>query len=261
MKIKFSKYQGTGNDFIIIDNRDELFDSNNVTLVNKLCNRRFGIGADGLMLLENSINTSFKMRYFNSDGKEGSMCGNGGRCIAAFAVNSNLIINPQYFTFDAVDGLHEARYNNGVVSLKMSNVTLIEKTGNDFFLNTGSPHFVRFTDDIDKISVYNEGKAIRWSEPFQPGGTNVNFVSRIDENKIKVRTFERGVEDETLSCGTGVVASSIASHLHLSTSKDLQIEVLGGELNVSFQSPNNGKVENIWLTGPATFVFEGYIHI
>lgn len=261
MKIKFSKYQGTGNDFIIIDNRDELFDSNNVTLVNKLCDRRFGIGGDGLMLLENSINTSFKMRYFNSDGKEGSMCGNGGRCIAAFAVHSNLIINPQHFTFDAVDGLHEARYNNGVVSLRMSDVVLIEKTEDDFFLNTGSPHFVRFVENVDKISVFEDGKAIRWSEPFQPGGTNVNFVTKIDDNRIKVRTFERGVEDETLSCGTGVVASSIASYLHNSTSKNLQIEVLGGELSVSFDPKSSEKVENIWLTGPATFVFEGHIHI
>lgn len=261
MKIKFSKYQGTGNDFVLIDNRDELFDANNIELVNRLCDRRFGIGGDGLMLLENSINTSFKMRYFNSDGKEGSMCGNGGRCIAAFAVHNKLIINPQHFTFDAVDGLHEAKYSNGVVSLKMSDVDTIEKMDNDFFLNTGSPHYVKFTENVDKISVYTDGKVIRWSEPFQPSGTNVNFVTVVDQDHIKVRTFERGVEDETLSCGTGVVASSIASHLQHSTSRNLQIKVLGGELAVSFDALTNGKIANIWLTGAATFVFEGYINI
>lgn len=261
MKIKFSKYQGTGNDFIIIDNRDERFDDSNIDLINTLCNRRFGIGADGLMLLENSGETAFRMRYFNSDGKEGSMCGNGGRCIAAFAVHNNLIINPQHFSFDATDGLHEAKFTNGIVSLKMQDVLTIEKLGYDYFLNTGSPHFVRFIENCDKIAVYEEGKAIRWSDYFKPGGTNVNFVSKIDENTIKVRTFERGVEDETLSCGTGVVASSISSYLHFATPTNLNIEVLGGKLQVSFNAHNETHFTDVWLTGPATFVYEGVIEV
>ncbi len=259
MKVKFSKYQGAGNDFIIIDNRDERFNGDNVELIHSLCDRRFGIGADGLMLLENSGETAFRMRYYNSDGKEGSMCGNGGRCIAAFAVHNNLIINTHLYTFDAVDGLHEAKYNNGIVSLKMQDVVNIEKLKSDYFLNTGSPHFVRFVDDCDKVAVYDEGKAIRWSEPFKPGGTNVNFVSKLGENLIKVRTFERGVEDETLACGTGVVASSLVASFALATSNNLDIEVLGGKLQVSFKTTDQKTFTDIWLTGPATFVFSGVI--
>ncbi len=259
IKIRFSKYQGTGNDFIIIDNREERFNGDDIAFINHLCNRRFGIGADGLMLLENSGNTSFRMRYFNSDGREGSMCGNGGRCIAAFAVHNNLIINKSSFSFDAVDGLHEASYNNGVVSLKMLDVTEVNNYSGDYFLNTGSPHFVRFVENCDKVAVFDEGKTLRWSDQFKPNGTNVNFVEKIDQNHIKVRTFERGVEDETLSCGTGVVASSIAAYKSYETSNNVNIDVLGGKLQVSFQPIDGNTYKNIWLTGPATFVFEGTI--
>lgn len=259
MKIRFSKYQGTGNDFIIIDNREERFNGDNIEFINHLCDRRFGIGADGLMLLENSGTTSFRMRYFNSDGREGSMCGNGGRCIAAFAVHNNLIINKSSFSFDAVDGLHEASYNNGIVSLKMQDVKELSNYNGDYFLNTGSPHFVRFVESSDKVAVFEDGKAIRWSDQFKPNGTNVNFVEKISSEHIKVRTFERGVEDETLSCGTGVVASSIAAYKAFETSNSINIDVLGGKLHVSFQPEDNDNFKNIWLTGPATFVFEGTI--
>ncbi|WP_430814904.1 diaminopimelate epimerase [Carboxylicivirga sp. RSCT41] len=258
--IEFYKYQGAGNDFVIIDNRSAQFDGDNYSLINKLCDRRFGIGGDGLMLLENHPDMDFTMRYFNADGHEASMCGNGGRCIAAFAVHQGIVETPDNFTFMAVDGEHHASYKDGIVNLKMINVDTVSIKPDSTFLDTGSPHHVQFVDDIDKTDVFNLGKATRYSEAYAPDGTNVNFVQFKNENNIKVRTYERGVENETLACGTGVVASAISAHLKKPEFNQFNIEVLGGNLKVTFEVLNE-QFKNIWLEGPATFVFKGSIKI
>lgn len=254
------KYQGAGNDFVIIDNRDFHFDSNNVKLVSFLCDRRFGIGADGLMLLENDESAEFKMRYYNSDGREASLCGNGGRCIAAFAVHMNIVKDSSHFVFNAVDGLHEASYYPaGIVSLKMQDVTNIETKIDGFFMNTGSPHHIRFVSNLQEEDVYNIGKEIRYSTQYAPDGTNVNFVAIQSDNNIAVRTYERGVENETLACGTGVVASAIASSLKLGKGETFDVKVEGGNMKVKFKRTNNQRFTDIYLIGPATFVFKGEI--
>ena len=259
MKFIFYKYQGTGNDFIIIDNRVDqlaLTEEN----INQLCDRRFGIGADGLMLLQNHPELDFKMKYFNSDGKESTMCGNGGRCLVAFAKMIKII--DKETSFEAIDGIHKAIVNNNnTISLEMQDVKNIAKVNNNYFLNTGSPHYVLFKEGIDKIDVYNRGKEIRYSAEFDPDGTNVNFVEFRD-NKLFVRTYERGVENETLSCGTGVTASAISASIHSGTDKNsYDIITKGGNLNVSFKKVDKNTFKEVWLTGPATFVFKGEIDI
>lgn len=259
MKFTFYKYQGVGNDFIIIDNRN-----NNISLsqnqINQLCDRRFGIGADGLMLLTNHPECDFNMKYYNADGKESTMCGNGGRCLVAFA--KSLKIFNDKTKFMAVDGMHNAIVNaNNTVSLQMQNVNNITKVNTNYFLNTGSPHYVMFKDEIDKIDVYHRGREIRFSAEFEPDGTNVNFVE-LKSDKLFVRTYERGVEDETLSCGTGVTASAICASLHSESEKNsYDIVTKGGNLKVSFKKQNKHTFSDIWLTGPATFVFKGEIEI
>ncbi|REE82189.1 diaminopimelate epimerase [Lutibacter oceani] len=259
MSLHFYKYQGTGNDFIMIDNRSLSFKKTNTDLINKLCDRRFGIGADGLILLEPSELADFKMIYFNADGNEGSMCGNGGRCIVAFAKQLNIIKNET--TFDAVDGLHYATIKEGIVSLKMINVKSIENSNSHSFLNTGSPHHISFSENIDKINVKELGAEIRYGAPYFNEGTNVNFAEKISDNSFKVRTYERGVEDETLACGTGVTAVAIAAHnTRLTNNNSINIKVLGGDLEVSFDKEND-TYKNVFLKGPAMFVFEGYISI
>ena len=259
MMINFYKYQGTGNDFIIIDNRALTLDSSNIKLVSFLCDRHFGIGGDGLMLLENHPEHDFTMRYFNSDGNEASMCGNGGRCIAAFAIEQDIVTTPDNFTFMAVDGLHHASYNNGIVSLKMIDVTEIDIRDEYNFLDTGSPHYVTFTNNINDINIIEEGSVIRYSDTFKPNGTNVNFVQFHDGNNISVRTYERGVEDETFSCGTGVVASAISAHLKKPDLTDFNIKIKGGALRVHFKKEEPLVFKDIWLVGAATFVFKGHI--
>jgi diaminopimelate epimerase len=258
MKITFNKYQGAGNDFIIIDNRKELINPDNMVLINKLCDRRFGIGADGLILVSAHDKGDFEMKYFNSDGKIGSMCGNGGRCTAHFARKWQIAgINQKFMAYD---GLHEAEVGEDTVRLQMGNVNDYKIINGNYFIDTGSPHYVVFTKDIDKIDVNEEGKKIRWAPEFAPGGTNVNFVE-INDNGLYIRTFERGVEEETLACGTGVTASAIASVLkgHFDTGS-VSVKARGGNLKVELRI-NNGKVSNIWLNGPATFVYEGEIEI
>jgi diaminopimelate epimerase len=254
----FNKYQGTGNDFVIIDNRNGSFDPGNSRLINKLCDRRFGIGADGLILISDSHQNDFEMKYFNSDGHEGSMCGNGGRCSSAFAIKSG--IASKELSFKAIDGVHKARLENGIISLSMNDVQKPKKVSGNYFINTGSPHYIIFKKDIDQIDVNSEGKKIRWSNDFVPGGTNVNFVE-ITDNGIYVRTFERGVEEETLSCGTGVTASAIASvlsrHFDINTVK---VRTKGGDLEVAFKVSDD-IISDIWLSGPATFVYEGMIEV
>ncbi|MDQ1771990.1 diaminopimelate epimerase [Labilibaculum sp. A4] len=257
MKVEFSKYQGTGNDFVLIDNRNGRIAPDDFSLIEKLCDRRFGIGGDGLMLLENADGFDFRMRYYNSDGKEGSMCGNGGRCIVAFAYHLGLVSEKTKFI--AVDGEHEAKITNtedGIqVSLKMIDVLDIEMGDDFYFLNTGSPHFVRFISNHENFDTFAEGKKIRYNNRFAEKGTNVNFVSFQGQN-ITVSTYERGVEDETYSCGTGVVASAISAGFKTGSNKFI-IKTKGGFLEVHFRKISNKQIEDIWLTGPATHVFNG----
>jgi diaminopimelate epimerase len=246
----------------MIDDRTKTFDANNQKLIEGLCDRRFGIGADGLILLQNHENADFYMQYFNSDGRESSMCGNGGRCIAQFA--KDLKIVNEKATFFATDGEHSANYENNMVSLQMMNVNQVEMRANHVFvLNTGSPHFVQFFDqDVDSIDLVTEAKKIRYNSEFKSQGINVNFVS-IQHEVLKVRTYERGVEDETLSCGTGVTAAAIAYHLfkkNHAIKHHLQIETKGGNLSVNYLF-NEDKYTNVFLQGAAKFVFDGVIEI
>lgn len=261
MQIKFSKYQGTGNDFVLIDNRNNVFQPDNQSLIENLCDRRFGIGADGLMLLEEAEGYDFRMRYFNSDGKEASMCGNGGRCIVAFAFQLGIINNLTKFI--AVDGEHEAKINSStsplIVSIKMIDVSEIEIGKDYYYLNTGSPHFVKFIPNHSNFDTVAEGKKIRYNNRFSSEGTNVNFVS-FQEDILTVSTYERGVEDETHSCGTGVVASAISASFKTG-SNHFHIQTKGGNLEVEFQKSKTEKIENIWLTGPATHVFDGTLDV
>lgn len=259
MDIDFNKYQGAGNDFVIIDNRGKSFPADNISLVEQICNRRFGIGADGLMLLQNCDGFDFEMRYFNSDGREASMCGNGGRCIVAFARQLRIIENETRFL--AVDGAHRAIVEkNDDISLQMSDVNRIEIIENDYFLDTGSPHFVRFVENLDGLDVYTEGRAIRYSDRFREKGTNVNFVKQ-DGNHLAVCTYERGVEDETLACGTGITASALSAAHKSGVEKGyFSVKAKGGNLSVSFEKGRNG-FKNIWLRGPAQYVFKGTITI
>jgi len=258
MIIPFNKYQGTGNDFIIIDNRKGIFNAADHGLINRLCNRRFGIGADGLMLISSNSQHDYEMKYFNSDGFEGSMCGNGGRCSAGFAIRNG--IAGEKLSFRAVDGIHHALAEKNIIRLSMNDVNDPQLVNGSYFLNTGSPHYVIFRDNIEDIDVNEEGRKIRWSPEFAPGGTNVNFIE-LQGDGIYVRTFERGVEEETLSCGTGVTASAIVSVLsgHFDTNI-IPVKTKGGDLSVSFKISGNN-ISDIWLSGPATFVFEGEVDV
>jgi diaminopimelate epimerase len=258
MKLKFYKYQGTGNDFVILDDRDSSFPKENDELVSKLCDRKFGIGADGLMLLRSQEGFDFEMVYFNADGKEGSMCGNGGRALVQFAFDLGVISDECRFI--ATDGEHLAKISDGLVHLKMVDVEDIEITDEDYFMNTGSPHHVEFVKELAEFPVFENGKKIRTSKRYEPAGTNVNFVEVKGKRHIAVRTFERGVEDETLSCGTGVTACAIASFLEFEMKSPIEIEVLGGKLSVSFEIKND-IFTNVNLIGPAQKVFEGEIEI
>lgn len=259
MTLECYKYQGTGNDFVLIDNRDKTV-SLTTGQIKWLCERRFGIGADGLMLLELEPGVDFKMVYFNSDGNESSMCGNGGRCITAFAKRLGIISSEAKFL--AIDGVHEAKIKDDHISLKMNDVRQVE-TGNDYFyLNTGSPHYVTFVNNIDDLNVFEEGQKIRYNDRFIMEGTNVNFIEK-KEDVLFVRTYERGVEDETLSCGTGVTAAALVAALKgVSTDKNnCAIKTLGGNLNVKFDKVLENTFYNIWLEGPASFVFKTIIEV
>lgn len=258
-KITFYKYHGTGNDFVMIDNRELDFPKNNTALVKQLCDRQFGIGGDGLILLENDAATDFRMVYYNSDGNQSSMCGNGGRCIVAFAKKLNIIGTET--TFIATDGMHRATIHDGIISLQMKDVKQIEHNADFAFLDTGSPHHVEFRDNIRNIDVKSEGATIRYGELYGEVGANINFVKHEPDGSFSVRTYERGVEDETLSCGTGVTAVAIAAHLQKRTKKnEVALNVEGGKLKVSFDE-KAGEYKNVYLMGAATFVFEGIITI
>ena len=260
MKVDFYKYHGTGNDFIMIDNRRGIFPKNNTSLTKRLCERRFGIGADGLILLEDDKNSDFRMVYYNSDGNESTMCGNGGRCIAAFARKLGVVADRSEFM--AIDGLHSASESaTGLITLQMKDVDAVQCFPSHVFLDTGSPHHVEFVDNLRQIDLKNRGSEIRYGKLYGVAGSNVNFVLQDATDTFSVRTYERGVEDETLSCGTGAVAVAIAAHaLGKTFSTSVQINVEGGQLEVGF-TPNNGKYHQVYLTGPATFIFNGIIDL
>ncbi len=256
-QMKFSKYQGAGNDFILIDNRKGAFDAQNEALVKKLCDRKFGIGADGLMLLQDTKNFDFEMVYFNADGREGSMCGNGGRCIVAFARDLGII--SQKTDFLAVDGPHHADIEDEQVNLQMIDVDHISKDGAAYVLHTGSPHYVQLVDHLAEMDVYKDGHTIRNNNTYREAGINVNFVEK-EDNGYFVRTFERGVEDETLACGTGATAAAIAMAIEEKREGEVEIpiRVLGGQLYISFVKHGNS-FKNVHLKGPANYVFNGVI--
>lgn len=260
MQITFYKYQGTGNDFVMIDNRLGIFPKDNTKLIAHLCDRRFGIGGDGLILLENDPETDFKMVYFNSDGNQSTMCGNGGRCLVAFAKKLQVIQNET--TFNAVDGLHHASVDqNEIVSLQMIDVNSINTTANYSFLNTGSPHHVQIVEDLENYNVKDNGAAIRYGDLYGKEGSNINFVKKINDTTFSLRTYERGVEDETLACGTGATAAAIAMNATGETdATSINLNVEGGKLIVSFDKEDN-IYTNVFLKGPAEFVFEGTIEI
>ncbi len=258
MKFTFYKYQGTGNDFILIDNRLKSFNKTDTKLVAKFCDRRFGVGADGLILLEDSEISDFKMIYFNADGNQSTMCGNGGRCIVDFAQYLNVIETNT--TFEAIDGIHHATVKKDTIALQMIDVLKVEENTNYSFLDTGSPHHVQLVSNLNNFNVKAEGSKIRYSNLYNSkGGSNINFVEQETASIFKIRTYERGVEDETLSCGTGATATAIAMHKSGLT-KDLinTIKVKGGTLVIQFKT-HNGNYTDVFLEGPTQQVFKGEI--
>ena len=258
MTMTFHKYQGTGNDFIIIDNRNYIFPKKNSSLIASLCDRHFGIGADGLILLEDHKTVDFSMIYFNADGHESSMCGNGGRCIVAFAKELKLF--KKTTTFYAIDGIHSAEINSDKVSLKMINVHDILVSKEFIFTNTGSPHHIEMVENLDDISVIEKARTIIDSL-YSSEGCNINFVEQLDHQTFKVRTYERGVEDETLACGTGATAVAIAMYkIGKSDSNHIKLDVLGGYLEVQFIAKDESYTD-IFLSGPAQLVFKGTLNL
>ncbi|CDS92291.1 Diaminopimelate epimerase [Sphingobacterium sp. PM2-P1-29] len=257
-KIKFSKYQGAGNDFILIDNRNLHFDSKNEDLIHKLCDRRFGIGADGLMLLQEKENFDFEMIYYNADGRQGTMCGNGGRCIVAYARDLGIIRDNTAFL--AVDGIHKANLDDKLIDLQMIDVHEINRDGDAYVINTGSPHYIIFENNLSDLDVFSAGYKIRNNTTYRDEGINVNFIEKEGESGYFLRTFERGVEDETFACGTGATAAAMTIALHENRNGQITIpiRVLGGQLYISFFKEDFTFTE-VYLKGPATFVFEGTI--
>ncbi|MEL6557690.1 MAG: diaminopimelate epimerase [Bacteroidota bacterium] len=259
MKINFVKYQGTGNDFIMIDDRKHQF-PDDTTIISSLCNRRKGIGADGLILIREHDELDFQMIYYNADGSQ-SMCGNGSRCAVNYA-NSLGMIEGKKTHFLSTDGPHIAFLTDQEnVELQLTDVSeVLSYNEEEVFIDTGSPHHIRFVDDVKNYDVYQNGKTIREDSEKYPNGTNVNFVEVTGPQSIYVRTFERGVEDETLSCGTGVTAASLAAHLR-NIASPVNIETLGGSLKVKFDRGKNDNFKNVFLIGPAEKVFDGQIEI
>ena len=267
MIISFCKYQGAGNDFVLLDNRTGLFSALTEKHIAFLCDRHFGIGADGLMLLDQpSGDDDFAMRYYNSDGRESVMCGNGGRCLAAFA--HRILTTKKTYAFHAVDGAHTAEIlsengNNYTVRLKMIDVKPAERRGKDYLLDTGAPHFVRFIDGVNAINFVPEARILRHDAALTGNeGANVNFV-QLTPQGLLIRTYERGIEGETLACGTGSVAAAIAAQYEQAALTDGQhysvpLQTRGGKLQVDFTYRQN-IFTDVFLTGTACRVFEGNI--
>lgn len=260
MKLRFSKYEGTGNDFILFDDRQLVFpfDEN---LIKTLCDRHFGIGADGILLVRPEDGFDFRMVYYNSDGSPATFCGNGGRCITAFA--HKLRIAGKNCRFMAADGIHNALIINEnnlkmEVELLMQDAEIYHSEDENYFMNTGTYHLVKFVADPDKVDILAEGRKIRYESKFQPEGTNVNFAC-LQKDGLYVRTYEKGVENETLSCGTGVTATAIAASLKYG-GNGFEVRTRGGKLYMHFERHENTFTQ-VKLTGPARFVFEGQIII
>lgn len=257
MKIPFQKYQATGNDFVMIDNRSNQY-AFSKPQIEKICDRRFGVGADGLMLIEKHPTLDFNLVYYNSDGSQ-SLCGNGSRAAVMMAATLGLLKNKT--AFNAYDGAHDAELlPSGIVRLKMNPVETVKKMGDQWFMNTGSPHFLQFVADVKNYPVVTEGRKIRYSDSFKPAGTNVNFIELLGNNTIFVRTYERGVEDETYSCGTGVTAAALAASFR-GYASPVKVLVKGGELAVEFKTGQAGTFHEIFLIGPAKMVFEGTLEL
>lgn len=264
--IPFFKYQGAGNDFVMIDNRAvQHLNREHTQIINQLCDRKFGIGGDGLILLQNHPDYDFEMVYFNADGTEGSLCGNGGRCTVAFAKQLGIIKDQCQFL--AIDGGHEATINESGnwVELKMNNVHQIDCNSDHYVLDTGSPHYIKYVDNVEAMDVFKEGGNIRNNATYKKEGINVNFIEPLEQG-FQIRTFERGVEDETLACGTGVTAAAISFVLEhpekataLLNTGGIPAKAAGGDLKVRFIKKEHS-FEDIWLCGPATFVFAGEIN-
>jgi diaminopimelate epimerase len=257
MKINFEKYQGTGNDFVMIDNREGVFNHTTPGIISRICDRRFGIGSDGLILIEAHQSLDFEMLYYNPDGSK-SLCGNGSRCAVMFAKSLGIIQDNA--RFETINGPLHAEIIGDQVHLQMPDVTGISYHASDFFINTGSPHFIQFVSNVNNVNVEKAGREIRYKAEFGPTGTNVNFVEIIGDKKIFVRTYERGVENETLSCGTGVTACALAAGRDRS-SDTLEVVTKGGLLKVSFAKNEKGGFEKIYLIGPAEKVFSGMIDL
>lgn len=256
--LKFSKYEGTGNDFIMVDNRDQNMDYTNLDLVKRLCDRKFGIGSDGLILIENHDSYDFEMIFFNPDGSQ-SLCGNGSRCAVKFAHSLGIVAEETHFL--TIEGPLYAFIQEDMVHLKMPDVNKVSSIDKDWFINTGSPHYVRLVSDVESVDVYNEGRDIRYDSNFSTGGTNVNFMQLLNPQHIYVRTYERGVENETLSCGTGVTAAALAIGYRSGQNSPVKISTKGGELSVDFKKQEPQGFTDIYLIGPAELVYEGSINI
>jgi diaminopimelate epimerase len=255
--IHFHKYQATGNDFVIIDNRETGYSFSSEQIA-RICHPKFGIGADGLMFIEKHPTLNFHLEYFNSDGSK-SLCGNGCRAAVQYASKLGLINGDAEFS--AFDGVHAAKIQaDGNIRLKMGDVSEIRKIGDDYFIHTGSPHYIRFVNGVNDYPVFEEGKRIRYADQFAPGGTNVNFVQIQNDNSIFVRTYERGVENETLSCGTGITAAALAASFRSLTSP-VAVKTRGGSLSVEFKSSQAGTFQEIYLIGPAKMVFKGQLEL
>lgn len=260
MKVSFYKYQGTGNDFIILNNSNGEFNKISKATVQHLCDRHFGIGADGLMLLNKKEGYDFEMIYYNSDGNTGSMCGNGGRCIVQFA--NDIGIKKYTYKFMATDGAHEAEIDiDGTIRLKMKDVNEVDEQLDFSVVNTGSPHYIVFVQDVQSMDVFSKGREIRYSKEYADEGINVNFVELLDKETIFVRTYERGVEAETLSCGTGVTAAALLCAHNNPGFNRVAVKTPGGNLSVEYNKTGNTQFTNIWLCGPANFSFKGEIEI
>ncbi len=261
MKINFFKYQATGNDFVILDNRKNEYDNIQEEQIRKICEKKFGVGADGLIMLNTKVGFDFEMKYYNADGKRGSLCGNGSRCLIKFY--HHLGLHQKSYKFLASDGEHEATISDdGIVSLKMKDVVALASYHGDFIVNTGSPHYIKLVTKLESLNVYEKGRAIRYSKEFEHHGINVNFVEELEESElISVRTYERGVENETLSCGTGVTAAALVCYHNEAGFNEVKVKTLGGLLTVEYERIDDGFYKNIWLCGPAEKVFEGSISV
>lgn len=254
--IEFYKYQGCGNDFIMIDNRDDGFQQDKVAFAKKWCDRRFGVGSDGLIFLESHAHYDFRMDFYNPDGSQ-SFCGNGSRCTMAFAKKVGAITDQA--VFEAIDGEHDAKFTQAGVSVKMADIQGVDRIGEDYFLHTGSPHYISYETEAESRDIVVYGRSIRYADRFREEGTNVNLVKEINDREIGVLTYERGVEDETFACGTGATACGLSfGWKHQLSSGPVLVKVKGGDLVIHFER-NGEQFSNIWLEGPADFVYKGEI--